>query len=69
VLARAAVTPRLRLDLEGVRFADAGTVARVCSIAAALPAGGHLVLARVPDVVRRILETTGLGHHRLRVES
>lgn len=68
VLARAAVMPRLRLDLEGVRFADAGTVARLCSIAAALPAGGHLVLERVPAVVRRILEGTALGHDRLRLE-
>ena len=68
VLSRAAVTPRLRVDLEGVTFADAGTVARLRSIAAALPEGGHLVLARVPAVVRRILDATGLGHERLRLE-
>jgi anti-anti-sigma factor len=68
VLSRAAVTPRLRVDLEGVTFADAGTVARLRSIAAALPEEGHLVLARVPAVVRRILDATGLGHERLRLE-
>ena len=68
VLARAAVTPRLRVDLEGVTFADAGTIARLCSIAAALPEGGRLVLARVPSVVRRILEATGLSHDRMRLE-
>jgi anti-anti-sigma factor len=68
VLSRAAVTPRLRLDLEGVAFADASTVARLSAIAAALPAGGRLVLARVPAVVRRILSATGLCHDRLRLE-
>jgi len=68
VLSRAAVMPRLRLDLEGVTFADACTIARLRSIAAALPEGGHLVLARVPTVVRRVLELTGLGHPQLRVE-
>ncbi|NPC42040.1 MEDS domain-containing protein [Nocardioides sp. zg-1230] len=68
VLSRATVSPRLRLDLEGVTFADAGTVARLSSIAAALPQGGHLVLTRVPDVVRRILAATGLCHDRMRLE-
>lgn len=68
VLSRAAVTPRLRIDLEAVTFADAGTVARLASIAAGLPAGGHLVLARVPGVVRRILTATGLCHDRMRLE-
>ena len=69
VLSRAAVVPRLRLDLEGVTFADACTIARLRAIAAALPEHGHLVLAGVPTVVRRVLELTGLDHPRLRVES
>jgi anti-anti-sigma factor len=68
VLSRAAVTPRLRLDLHGVTFADACTIARLHAIAAALPEGGHLVLARVPGAVRRVLELTGLGHPKLLVE-
>lgn len=68
VLSRAAVAPRLRLDLEGVTFADACTIARLRSIAAALPEGGQLVLARVPTVVRRVLELTGISHPRLTVE-
>ncbi len=68
VLSRAAVTPRLRLDLGGMTFADVGTVARLRSIAAALPDSGYLQLAQVPAVVRRILDTTGLGHDRLRLE-
>jgi anti-anti-sigma factor len=68
VLSRATVSPRLRLDLDGVTFADAATIARLRSIAAALPQGGHLVLAQVPPVVRRILQATGLRHDRLRFE-
>ena len=39
-----------------------------CSIAATLPDSGYLLLARVPAVVRRILDATGLGHDRLRLE-
>ena len=54
--------------LDGVTFADAATIARLRSIAAALPQGGHLVLAQVPSVVRRILQATGLRHERLRFE-
>lgn len=68
VVSRAAVVPRLRLDLGGMTFADVGTVARLCSIAAALPDSGYLVLAQVPAVVRRILDATGLGHDSLRLE-
>jgi hypothetical protein len=49
-------------------FADVGTLARLRSIAAALPDHGYLVLSRVPAVVRRVLDTTGLGHDRLRLE-
>lgn len=68
VVSRAAVVPRLRLDLGGMTFADVGTVARLRSVAAALPDSGYLVLAQVPAVVRRILAATGLGHERLRLE-
>lgn len=68
VVSRAAVVPRLRLDLGGMTFADVGTVTRLRSIAAALPDSGYLVLAQVPAVVRCILDATGLGHERLRLE-
>lgn len=68
LVSRAAVTPRLRLDLGEVTFADVGTLARLRSVAAALPDGGYLVLARVPAVVRRVLDLTGLRHDRLRLE-
>lgn len=67
VLSRAAVTPRLRLDLGEVTFADVGTLASLRSIAAALPDSGYLVLARVPAVVRRVLDVTGLRHDRLKL--
>jgi len=68
VASRAAVTPRVRLDLGGMTFADVGTVAGLRSVAAALPDSGYLVLAQVPAVVRRILDATGLGHDKLRLE-
>ena len=69
VLSRAEVEPRLRLDLGGVTFADAGTLTRLHAVAAELPEGGWLALERVPSVVRRILHVTGISHERLRVES
>lgn len=68
VLSRADVYHRVRLDVSGLTFADVGAVARLRAVAAALPEGGSLVLHRVPDVVRRILDVTGLGHERLRLE-
>jgi hypothetical protein len=67
VLSRAAVTPRLRLDLGDVTFTDAGTVARLHAVAAELPDSGWLLLDRVPAAVRRILDVTGIRHERLRV--
>lgn len=68
VLSRVAVQPRLRLDLGDVTFADAGTLTRLRAVAAELPEGGWLALDRVPSVVRRILQVTGISHDRLRVE-
>jgi hypothetical protein len=68
LVSRAAVTPRLRVDLSGLTFADVGTVARLRAIADALPEGGWLALDRVPDLVRRVLDVTGLGHERMRLE-
>ncbi|GAA5113418.1 hypothetical protein GCM10023339_17780 [Alloalcanivorax gelatiniphagus] len=68
VLSRAAVSPRLWLDLSRVTSADVGTLTRLRSIAAALPDNGHVVLVRPPAVVRRVLEASGLEHARLRVE-
>ena len=68
VRSRAAVSPRVHLDLAGLRFTDVGTVSGLHSVAATLPDDGHLVLRRPPDLLRRILDVTGLGHRRLVVE-
>jgi len=65
---RADVMPRLHLDLEGLTFADVGTLSRLRAVAADLPGDGWLVLGRTPAVVRRALDMAGLGHERMRVE-
>jgi len=65
---RAAVMPRVRLDLERLTFADIGTLSRLSAVAAGLPDDGWLVLDRAPDVVRRALDLCGLGHERMRLE-
>jgi anti-anti-sigma factor len=67
VLARAAAEPRLRLDLGEVTFLDACALSRLHAVAAGLPDGGWLELARVPAVVRRLLAVTGIRHERLLV--
>ena len=53
-----------RTDLRRRRHGERAPAAA----AAALPHDGHLVLRRAPDLLRRILEITGLGHQRLVVE-
>ncbi|HEY0642616.1 MAG TPA: MEDS domain-containing protein [Nocardioides sp.] len=65
LLSRAAVVPRLHLDLEGLTFADVGTLARLRSVAVGLPETGSLTLESVPGFVRRTLDICGLGHERL----
>ena len=67
LLSRAAVVPTLHLDLEGLTFADVGTLSRLRTIAAGLPEAGSLTLQRVPAFVRRTMEICGLGHEKLRV--
>jgi hypothetical protein len=69
LLARAAVLPRLRLDVSELTFADVGTLTRLRAVAAGLPDGGWLALEHVPATVRRALTISGLGHERLRLES
>ncbi len=68
LLSRAAVQPRMHLDLEGLRFADFGTVTRMRAVAASLPDHGWLALHRVPAAIQRLLSISGLGHERLRWE-
>ena len=68
LLSRAAVTPRMHVDLSGLTFADVGSMSRMRAVAASLPGDGWLVLDRVPAAVRRVLTLSGLDHERLRVE-
>lgn len=65
---RAAVNPRLRLDLSDLQFADVGVLWRLQSVAAGLPDDGWLVLEDAPAVVRRALDICGIGHERMRLE-
>jgi hypothetical protein len=68
LVSRAAVQPRVRVDLAGLTFADVGSMSRLRSVAAGLPDNGWLVLDRVPAGMRRVLTLTGIGHERMRVE-
>jgi hypothetical protein len=65
---RADVEPRLHVDLSGVRFADVGTLRGLHRFTDGLPGDGWLVLGSAPDLVRRVLDVTGLGHARMRLE-
>ena len=67
LLSRAAVAPRLHLDLEGLTFADVGTLSRLRTVAAGLPETGWLALEGVPAFVQRTMDICGLGHEKLRV--
>jgi ABC-type transporter Mla MlaB component len=66
--ARAAVLPRLRVDVSELSFADVGTVSRLRSVASGLPEGGLLTLAGAPAALRHLLSIPGLTHDRLRFE-
>ncbi len=68
LLSRAAVTPRMHLDLEDLTFVDVGSLARMTSVAAGLPDSGWLVLNQAPAAVRRVLTISGHCHERLRLE-
>jgi hypothetical protein len=69
LLSRAAVQPRMHLDLEGLRFTDLGTLDRIRAVASSLPDDGWLALHRVPAAIQRLLSISRLGHERLRLES
>lgn len=62
------MTHRIHVDLEHLRFADVGNVARVTSVAAGLPGDGWVTLGRMPASIRRTLTLSGLHHERLRLE-
>lgn len=68
LLSRAVVQPQMHLDLEGLRFADIGTVTRMRAVAAGLPDTGWIALHRVPAAIRRLLSMSELGHERLKLQ-
>ena len=67
--ARLAATPRLRVDLSGVGFADVGSLREIYQIAAALPAGGVITLAHATGPVRRVLALAGFSADAVVIES
>ncbi len=67
--ARLAASPRLRIDLGGVTFADVGSLREIYQIAAGLPAGGQIALANITGPVRRVLELAGFRAGAVVIES
>ncbi len=67
--ARAAVSPRLNVDLSGVTFTDVNGVRAVFQVASELLPGSVLVLSRTPPEVRRLVELLGWRDARVKVES
>ena len=63
--ARLAVSPRLRLDVAGLSYADLSAIRELLRAADALPADGVITLASAPPVLRRILQLADLRHPRL----
>jgi anti-anti-sigma regulatory factor len=69
VQARLAASPRLRIDLGGVTFADVGSLREIYLIAAGLPAGGQITLANATGAVRRVLDLAGFRADAVVIES
>lgn len=69
VQARLAASPRLRIDLGGVTFADVGSLREIYLIAAGLPAGGQITLANATGPVRRVLDLAGFRADAVVIES
>lgn len=67
--ARLAASPRLRVDLGGVAFADVGSLREIYQTAAGLPAGGRITLANVTEPVRRVLDLAGFRADAVVIES
>ncbi|WUH97705.1 STAS domain-containing protein [Spirillospora sp. NBC_00431] len=62
--ARSACPPRLVLDLDLVTFCDASGLGALVAIGNAVRAAdGDLVIARAPEMCRRILHRTGLDQY------
>ena len=69
IRARLAASPRLRVDLGGVGFADVGSLREIYQIAVGLPAGGQITLANVTEPVRRVLDLAGFRADAVVIES
>ena len=69
IRARLAASPRLRVDLGGVGFADVSSLREIYQIAVGLPAGGQITLANVPQSVRRVLDLAGFRADAVVIES
>jgi anti-anti-sigma factor len=69
IRARLAASPRLRVDLGGVEFADVGSLREIYQIAVGLPAGGRITLANVTEPVRRVLDLAGFRADAVVIES
>jgi anti-anti-sigma factor len=69
IRARLAASPRLRVDLGGVAFADVGSLREIYQIAVGLPAGGQITLANVTEPVRRVLDLAGFRADAVVIES
>jgi ABC-type transporter Mla MlaB component len=65
--ARAAVSPRVEVDLEGVRFADLGGLRTVYEVARELPSDSLIVLNRTPSHARRLLRLLAWQDPRVQV--
>jgi anti-anti-sigma factor len=66
--ARLAASPRLRIDLGGVTFADVGSLREIYQLAAGLPAGGEITLANATEPVRRALDLAGFRARTVVIE-
>jgi anti-anti-sigma factor len=69
IRARLAASPRLRVDLGGVAFADVGSLREIYQIAVGLPAGSRITLANVAEPVRRVLDLAGFRADAVVIES
>lgn len=66
--ARAAVRPRVTVDLAAVTFADVATLRAVFTVARELPEDAQIVLARVPAQIVRVLALLGWRDPRVEVQ-
>lgn len=69
IRARLAASPRLRVDLGGVAFADVGSLREIYQIAVGLPVSGRITLANVTEPVRRVLDLAGFRADAVVIES